>query len=106
MAARSDVPRRCRHARPASRPASTLNPVLLKPQSDVGAQVVVQGRVVGNAKAREYQTMKPGLLGAVLQSFGKLAAEADLLLVEGAGSASEVKPARGRHRQYGICPRR
>ncbi|TAJ86299.1 cobyric acid synthase [Reyranella sp.] len=71
-------------------PSVHMNPVLLKPQSDVGAQVVVQGRVVGNAKAREYQTMKPGLLGAVLQSFGKLAAEADLLLVEGAGSASEV----------------
>ena len=71
-------------------PSVHMNPVLLKPQSDVGAQVVVQGRVVGNAKAREFQTMKPGLLGAVLQSFGKLAAEADLLLVEGAGSASEV----------------
>ena len=71
-------------------PSVHMNPVLLKPQSDVGAQVVVQGRVVGNAKAREFQTMKPGLLGAVLQSFDKLAGEADLLLVEGAGSASEV----------------
>ena len=71
-------------------PSVHMNPVLLKPQSDVGAQVVVQGRVVGNAKAREFQTMKPGLLGAVLQSFDKLAADADLLLVEGAGSASEV----------------
>lgn len=71
-------------------PSVHMNPVLLKPQSDVGAQVVVQGRVVGNAKAREFQTMKPALLGAVLQSFDKLAAEADLLLVEGAGSASEV----------------
>ncbi len=67
-----------------------MNPVLLKPQTDVGAQVVVQGRVVGNAKAREYQAMKPKLLGAVLDSFGRLAAEADLVLVEGAGSASEV----------------
>ena len=71
-------------------PSVHMNPVLLKPQSDVGAQVVVQGRVVGNAKAREFQKMKPALLGAVLQSFDKLAAEADLLLVEGAGSASEV----------------
>jgi adenosylcobyric acid synthase len=67
-----------------------MNPVLLKPQTDVGAQVVVQGRVVGNAKAREYQSIKPKLLGAVLDSFGRLAAEADLVLVEGAGSASEV----------------
>src|SRR5262249_13521058 len=44
----------------------------------------------GTAKAREYQAMKPKLLGAVLESFGKLASEADLVLVEGAGSASEI----------------
>jgi adenosylcobyric acid synthase len=67
-----------------------MNPVLLKPQSDIGSQVVVQGKVVGSAKAREYQAMKPRLLAAVLDSFGKLAAGADLVLVEGAGSASEV----------------
>jgi adenosylcobyric acid synthase len=67
-----------------------MNPVLLKPQSEIGSQVVVQGKVVGTARAREYQAMKPKLLGAVLESFGKLAAEADLVLVEGAGSASEV----------------
>ena len=71
-------------------PSVHMNPVLLKPQSEVGAQVVVQGRVVGNAKAREYQSMKPKLLGAVLESFARLAAESDLVLVEGAGSASEV----------------
>jgi adenosylcobyric acid synthase len=78
-------------ARAAGVPPSVhMNPVLLKPQSDVGSQVVVQGKVIGNAKAREYQAMKPRLLGAVLDSFGRLAAEADLVLVEGAGSASEV----------------
>jgi adenosylcobyric acid synthase len=78
-------------ARAAKVPLSVhMNPVLLKPQSDMGSQVVVQGRIVGNAKAREYQSMKPKLLGAVLESFGRLAAEADLVLVEGAGSASEV----------------
>jgi adenosylcobyric acid synthase len=71
-------------------PTVHMNPVLLKPQSEVGAQVVVQGKVVGNAKARDYQAMKPKLLGPVLESFGKLAAESDLVLVEGAGSASEV----------------
>jgi adenosylcobyric acid synthase len=71
-------------------PSVHMNPVLLKPQSDVGAQVVVQGKVLGNAKAREYQGLKPKLLGAVLESFGRLAAECDLVLVEGAGSASEV----------------
>ncbi|MBS0222248.1 MAG: cobyric acid synthase [Proteobacteria bacterium] len=71
-------------------PTVHMNPVLLKPQSEIGAQVVVQGKVTGNAKAREYQAMKPKLLGAVLDSFRRLAAEADLVLVEGAGSASEV----------------
>ena len=71
-------------------PSVHMNPVLLKPQSDIGSQVVVQGRVVGTAKAREYQAMKPTLLGAVLESFAHLADEADLVLVEGAGSASEV----------------
>ncbi len=67
-----------------------MNPVLLKPQSDVGAQLVVQGRVAGNTGAREYQTIKAGLLGAVLDSFSRLTADSDLVLVEGAGSASEV----------------
>jgi adenosylcobyric acid synthase len=71
-------------------PSVHMNPVLLKPQSEIGSQVVVQGRVVGNAKAREYQAMKPKLLGAVLESFKHLAAQSDLVLVEGAGSASEV----------------
>src|SRR6476469_7139271 len=78
-------------ARAAKVPPSVhMSPVLLKPQSEIGSQVVVQGKVVGTAKAREYQAMKPKLLGAVLESFGKLCAEADLVLVEGAGSASEV----------------
>jgi adenosylcobyric acid synthase len=71
-------------------PSVHMNPVLLKPQSETGSQVVVQGRVVGNARGREYQAMKPGLLGAVLESLSHIAREADLVLVEGAGSASEV----------------
>ena len=71
-------------------PSVHMNPVLLKPQSEIGSQVVVQGKVVGTAKAREYQAMKPRLLGAVLESFSLLAADSDLVLVEGAGSASEV----------------
>ncbi len=67
-----------------------MNPVLLKPQSEVGSQVVVQGRVVGAARAREYQAMKPSLLPYVLDSFARMQAEADIVLVEGAGSASEI----------------
>src|SRR3546814_910748 len=58
-------------------PTTDMNPVLLKPQSEVGAQVVVQGRVVGNAKAREYQAMKGQLLPRVLESFARLSAGAD-----------------------------
>ncbi len=67
-----------------------MNPVLLKPQSDVGAQVVVLGQVTGNATARAFQAMKPGLLPTILDSFRHLQADADIVLVEGAGSAAEV----------------
>jgi adenosylcobyric acid synthase len=67
-----------------------MNPVLLKPQSEIGAQVVVQGRMIGNAKAREYQALKPKLMSAVLDSFDRVRANADLVLIEGAGSASEI----------------
>ncbi len=71
-------------------PTVHMNPVLLKPQSEIGAQIVVQGRVHGTAKAAAYQSMKPDLLPFVLDSFMRLGSEADIVLVEGAGSASEV----------------
>jgi adenosylcobyric acid synthase len=71
-------------------PSVDMNPVLLKPQSEVGSQIVVQGRVVGTAKAREYQARKPQLMAYVLDSFSKLREQCDFVLVEGAGSASEV----------------
>ena len=78
-------------ARAARVPLSVhMNPVLLKPQSEVGSQVVVQGRMVATVKARDYQGWKPRLMASVLDSFARLRAEADLVLVEGAGSASEV----------------
>ena len=71
-------------------PTVHMNPVLLKPQSEIGAQVVVQGSVHGVAKAAEYQQMKPGLMSSVLDSFTRLKREADVVLVEGAGSAAEI----------------
>jgi len=78
-------------ARAARVPASVhMNPVLLKPQSEIGAQIVVQGRVLGSAKAAAYQHMKRDLLPYVLDSFERLRSEADIVLVEGAGSAAEV----------------
>src|SRR5213593_4267451 len=49
-------------------PSVHMNPVLLKPQSEIGSQIVVQGHVVGAAQAREYQAWKPKLMGAVLDS--------------------------------------
>jgi adenosylcobyric acid synthase len=67
-----------------------MNPVLLKPQTDVGAQVVVHGKIFGTAKAEDYQRLRPTLLPAVLDSFRRLASSADIVLVEGAGSPAEV----------------
>jgi adenosylcobyric acid synthase len=73
-----------------AKPSVHMNPVLLKPQSDVGAQVVLQGRVWVNAKPADYHRLKPSLLPKVLESFACLRQAADLVLVEGAGSPAEV----------------
>lgn len=67
-----------------------MNPVLLKPESDRGAQLIVQGQMRGSFRAGDYQRDKGALLPAVLNSFGTLRAECDLVIVEGAGSAAEV----------------
>lgn len=67
-----------------------MNPVLLKPETDVGSQVVVQGQRMATVKAREYSALKPKLMSAVLDSFERLKAAHDLVIVEGAGSPAEV----------------
>jgi len=72
------------------RPTVHMNPVLLKPQSDIGSQVIVQGQVQGNVRAADFQAIKASLMEKVLESFHILAKDADIMLVEGAGSASEV----------------
>ncbi len=78
-------------ARAARIPASVhMNPVLLKPESDTGSQIVVHGQVTERASARDYHALKPKLLGAVRDSFARLKAQADLVLVEGAGSPAEI----------------
>ncbi|MEM6848896.1 MAG: cobyric acid synthase [Pseudomonadota bacterium] len=78
-------------ARAAGVPATVhMNPVLLKPQSEIGSQIVVQGRIWGRAAGREYAAWKPKLMAPVLQSFANLCAEADLVIVEGAGSPAEI----------------
>ncbi|WP_279479436.1 cobyric acid synthase [Aureimonas sp. SK2] len=71
-------------------PSVHMNPVLLKPQSDTGSQVVVQGRVMGSARGRDYQALKSTFLPAVLDSFARVCDGADLVLVEGAGSPAEI----------------
>lgn len=71
-------------------PSVHMNPILLKPQSETGSQIVVHGKVWGQAKAREYKALKPGLLVSVLESFNKLTDDYELILVEGAGSPAEI----------------
>ena len=78
-------------ARAAGRePVTDMNPVLLKPETETGAQVIVQGQRWATLKARDYGARKADLLPAVLDSFRRLAAGADLVLVEGAGSPAEI----------------
>lgn len=71
-------------------PSIDMNPVLLKPQTDIGAQVVVHGQVRGTVAAADYLDLKARLLPTVLESFARLCEGADLVLVEGAGSPAEV----------------
>ncbi len=71
-------------------PHTDMNPVLLKPESETGSQVIVQGRRVATVKAREYAALKPSLMDPVLESFHRLSATHDLVIVEGAGSPAEV----------------
>ncbi|MEO0636725.1 MAG: cobyric acid synthase, partial [Pseudomonadota bacterium] len=67
-----------------------MNPVLLKPQSQTGSQIVVHGQVVGQAKGRDYQKLKASFLAKVLESYEHLRSQADLVVVEGAGSPAEI----------------
>lgn len=83
-------------ARAAMRePVVDMNPVLLKPETDTGAQVILQGKRIGTLKARDYGKHKAQLLGPVVESFRRLAATADLVLIEGAGSPAETNLRQG-----------
>jgi adenosylcobyric acid synthase len=78
-------------ARAAGVPATVhMNPVLLKPESERGAQIIVQGRRFGRLEARDYTSKRERLLPFVMESFAILAADADLVIVEGAGSPAEI----------------
>jgi adenosylcobyric acid synthase len=71
-------------------PTVHMNPVLLKPETETGAQVIVQGQRLTTVRARDYSALKPQLMAPVLDSFRRLQSEADLVIVEGAGSPAEV----------------
>ncbi|WP_018181576.1 cobyric acid synthase [Kaistia granuli] len=71
-------------------PTVHMNPVLLKPESDTGSQIILQGRRFGTMKAREFGKRKAELLPSILESFEQLGRNADLILVEGAGSPAEI----------------
>ncbi|WP_416796700.1 cobyric acid synthase [Ciceribacter azotifigens] len=82
-----------------------MNPVLLKPQSDTGSQIILQGRVFGQAKGRDYQRLKPQLLSAVLESYETVRDGADLVIVEGAGSPAEINLRAGDIANMGFASR-
>src|SRR6185369_5079205 len=67
-----------------------MNPVLLKPTTDLGSQVIIQGSVVGNMKVAAYNAYKPVAFEKVRESFGRLAGQHDFIVIEGAGSIAEI----------------
>ena len=71
-------------------PHTDMNPVLLKPSSNTGAQVIIQGKVRAEMDARDYQQYKTIAMGAVLESYARLRQQYDAVVVEGAGSPAEV----------------
>jgi adenosylcobyric acid synthase len=71
-------------------PIVDMNPVLLKPESEIGAQVILQGKKLTTVKAREYAKLKTQLMPKVLESYFRLAKTVDFIIVEGAGSPAEI----------------
>jgi len=76
-------------------PISDMNPVLLKPETDTGAQIIVQGARYGTMRAVEYGQHKASLMPKVMESYARLEARADLVIIEGAGSPAEVNLRQG-----------
>ncbi len=72
------------------RPQVCMNPILLKPTNNIGSQVIVNGEVLGNMKARDYFKYKKQLIPDILKAFGELEKQADIIVIEGAGSPAEI----------------
>lgn len=71
-------------------PDVCMNPILLKPTSDMGSQVIVNGKVIGNMPAKEYLSYKKGLIPDIIKAFKRLEKTADIIVIEGAGSPAEI----------------
>ena len=71
-------------------PSVHMNPILLKPTNDVGSQVIVNGEVLGNMSARDYFTYKKKLIPDICKAFQELEKQADIIVIEGAGSPAEI----------------
>ena len=71
-------------------PSVRMNPILLKPQSDTGSQVIVNGQVRGVMSAQDYFAMKHTLIPDIMDAYNSLAAEHDIIVIEGAGSPAEI----------------
>lgn len=71
-------------------PSVAMNPILLKPTNDIGSQVIVNGEVIGNMSAREYFSYKKKLVPDILCAYHKLEEQADVIVIEGAGSPAEI----------------
>lgn len=71
-------------------PDVRMNPILLKPSSDTGSQLIVRGEVRGNYAARDYFKMKKSLIPEILEAYRSLAQECDIIVIEGAGSPAEI----------------
>ncbi len=102
-AARSAARRRCRRARRACAPSIHMNPVLLKPETDTGAQVIVQGKRVGTLKASNYAAGRAQLLSSVLRKLRAPVARRRHRAGRRRRQSGGNQPAPRRHRQHGIC---
>jgi len=84
-------------------PHVDMNPILLKPNTDIGAQVIIHGKVFGNLNADEYHRFKKEALRSVLESYGRLSQKYRVIVIEGAGSPAEINLREGDIANMGIA---
>ncbi|MEO5370602.1 MAG: cobyric acid synthase [Magnetococcus sp. DMHC-1] len=86
-------------------PHTDMNPILLKPNSDIGSQVIVQGRPVANLNAQAYRAFKPRAMAHALESFQRLRDRFEVIIIEGAGSPAEINLREGDLANMGFAER-